>query len=121
MICFHFGRFMYRQIDVVTMGSPLDLIAANAFLCNFEKQWLPGCAPDILLKVFERYVDDTFVAFLCQLHLNDFVNYMNTKRPNMKYTSKLQKNDSFSFLDVKITRSHNQLVKSVYPKAEISG
>ena len=72
MICFHFGRVMYRQIDVVTMGSPLDLIAANAFLCNFEKQWLPGCAPNILLKVFERYVDDTFVAFLCQLHFKRF-------------------------------------------------
>ena len=45
--------------------------------------------------------------FLGQSHLNDFVNYLNTKHPNIIFTSEFEKNDSFPFLDVKITRSNN--------------
>ena len=59
--------------------------------------------------------------FLCQSHLKDFVNYMNTKHPNIKFTSEFEENDSFSFLDVKITRRNNQLVTSVFCKATFSG
>ena len=59
--------------------------------------------------------------FLWQSHLKDFVNYMNTKHPNIKFTSEFEENDSFSFLDVKITRRKNQLVTSVFRKATFSG
>ena len=52
--------------------------------------------------------------FLCQSHLKAFVNYMNTKHPNNKFTLEFKENDSFSFLDVKITRRNNQLVTSVF-------
>ena len=79
------------------------------------------CPPDFLPKVFKRYVDDIFVMFLCQSHLKDFVNYMNTKHPNIKFTSEFEQNDFFSFLDVKITRSNNQLITSVFRKATFSG
>ena len=44
---FIFDQTMYRRIDGVTMGSLLDPVVANAFLCNFEKQWLSDCPPDI--------------------------------------------------------------------------
>ena len=46
---------------------------------------------------------------------------MNTKHPNIKFTSEFEENDSFSFLDVKITRRNNQLVTSVFCKATFSG
>ena len=118
---FIFDQVMYRQIDAVAMGSPLGPILANAFLCHFEKQWLSECPPDFLHKVFKRYVDDIFVMFLCQSHLKDFVNYMNTKHPNIKFTSEFEQNDFFSFLDVKITRSNNQLITLVFSKATFSG
>ena len=104
---FIFDQVMYRQTDVVAMGPPPVPILANAFLCHFEKQWLSKCPPDILPKVFKRYVDDIFVMFLCQSHLKDFVNYMNTKHPNIKFTLEFEENDFFPFLDVKITRSNN--------------
>ena len=71
--------------------------------------------------VFKRYVDDIFIMFHCQSHLKDFVNYMNTKHPNIKFTSGFEENDFFSFLDVKITRRNNQLVTSVFRKATFSG
>ena len=54
--------------------------------------------------------------FLCQSHLNDFVNYMKAKYPNIKFTS-----DSFSFMNVKITRNNNQLVTSVLRNSTFSG
>ena len=103
------------------MGFPLGPILANAFLCHFEKQWLSECPPDFLPKVFKRYVDDIFVMFLCQSHLKNFVNYMNTKHPNSKFTSEFEQNDFFSFLDAKITLSNNQLITSVFRKATFSG
>ena len=86
----------------------------NAFLCHFQRQWLSLCALDILTKFFKRYVDDVCIMFHCQSHLNDFVNYMNTKHPNVKFTSAFAKNDYFSFLDARITRNNNQLVSSVF-------
>ena len=59
--------------------------------------------------------------FLCQSHLKDFVNYMNTKHPNIKFSSEFEQNNFFSFLDVKITRRSNQLITSVFCKATFSG
>ena len=101
--------------------SLLGPMLANAFLCHFEKQWLSECFPDILSKVLKRYADDIFAMFLCQSHLKDFMNYMNTKHPNIKFTLEFEKNYSFSFLDVRIKRSNNQLVTSVFCKATFSG
>ena len=34
---------------------------------------------------------------------------MNTKQPYINFTSEFEKKDSFSLLDIKITRSNNQL------------
>ena len=83
---FTFDQVMYRQTDGVAMGSPLGPILGNAFLCHFEKHWLSECPPDVLPKVVKRYVDDIFLMFLCQSHLIDFVNYMNTKHPKFLKT-----------------------------------
>ena len=44
------------------------------------------------------------------------MNYMNAKHPNIKFTSEFEINDSFSFLDIKIKCSNNQLVTSIYCK-----
>ena len=117
---FIFDQVMYIQIDGIAMGSQLGPILANTFLCHFEKQWLSECPPDTLPKVFKRYVNDIFEMFLCQSHLKDFVNYMNTKHANIKFTSEFEENDSFFFLDVKTTRRNNQLVTSVFRKATFS-
>ena len=53
--------------------------------------------------------------------IKDFVNYMNTKLPNIKFTTECQENDSYSFLDVKITRRNNHLITLVFHKATFSG
>ena len=106
------------------MGSPLEPILENAFLCHSEKQQLSEYAPVILPKVYKKYVDDIFVMFLCQSQLKDFLNYMNNTHPNIKFTfvglAEFQKNNSFSFFDVKNTRSNSKLVTSVFCNATFS-
>ena len=103
------------------MDSPLGPILANAFLCHFEKQWLSEYPPDFLPKVFKRYVDDIFVMSLCQSHLKDFMNYITLNTQTLNLLRNLSKMTFFSFLDVKITRSNNQLITSVFRKATFSG
>ena len=38
-----FSMAFYTQVDRVTMGSPLRLSLANAFLCHYETKWLNDC------------------------------------------------------------------------------
>ena len=109
------------KLDGVAMGSPLGPILANAFLCHFKKQWLSECSPDILPKVFKIYVDDIFAMFLSQSHLKEFMNYTNTKHPNIKFASEFEENDSVSILNVKITSRNNQLVTSGLREAIFKG
>ena len=46
---------------------------------------------------------------------------MKTKYPNIIFISKFDENDSFSLIDVKITRNNNQLSTSVFRKLTFSG
>ena len=57
--------------------------------------------------------------FLCQSHLNDFVNYMNILH-KLHYIQNLRKMN-LSFLDVKITPRNNQLVTQVFRMATFGG
>ena len=65
------------------------------------------------------YVDDVFVMFLCQAHLDNFVNYMNIKQPNIKFNLEFKINIYFYFLDVKVTRTNNQLATSVFQRQHL--
>ena len=46
---------------------------------------------------------------------------MNIKHPNIKFSSEFEINYCSFFLDVKITRTNNQLVISVFRKVTLSG
>ena len=102
------------------MGYPLGPTLANAFLCHFEKQWL-DCPQDFCPNIYRRYVDDIFVTFNSYEQLKRFVEYMNKKHPNIKFTFKHEHNNSFSFLDVKKCRENNKITTSVYRKPTFSG
>ena len=68
-----------------------------------------------------RYVDDIFVSFNSHEQLKKFVEYMNTKHTNIKFTFEHEHNNSFSFLCVKTCRENNKLTTSVYRKPNFSG
>ena len=82
----HWARFSQMHFYVILKNNG----SQNAPLISYPKSLRD------MLMIF-------FVIFLCQSHLKDFVNYMNTKHPG------------------KITRSNNQLITSVFRNATFSG
>ena len=61
------------------------------------------------------------ILFKSKNHLLLFAKYMKTRHRNLKFTFDFEQNNSFSFLDVKITRGINRFSTSVFRKATFSG
>ena len=116
-----FDNKYYSQIDGVAMGSPLGPTFANIFLCYHESNWLKDCPKDFKPVYYKRYVDDIFVLFNKPEHAQFFLEYMNKKHKNMKFSIETEINGSLSFLDVKIFRENDKFVTSVFRKETFSG
>ena len=112
---------LYKQIDGVAMGSPLDPTLANAVLCHYEKIWLNECPSQFKPVVYKRYIDDIFFLFKSKEQFKLFVNYMNSKHRNIKFIFETEDSNNFSFLDVKITQQNKRFVTSNFRKATFSG
>ena len=102
---FLFNKKIYNQVDGVAMGSPLGPTFANIFMSYHEKAWLADCPSSFKPLMYRRYVDDTFLLFSDSSHITQFLQYLNSKHPNIEFTSETEKNNTISFLDVKIHRS----------------
>ena len=76
---------------------------------------------EFLPNVYKRYVDDIFVTFNSYWQLLKFVDYTNHQHSNIKFTFEVEKNNNFSFLDVKICRENNKFTTSVFRKHTFSG
>ena len=118
---FIFDYLVYKQVDRVAMDSPLGPTLANAFLCHYEKEWLDNCPIHFKPVIYKRYVDDIFVLFSSKEHLQLFVDYMNKQHKCLKFTSEAGNDNSFSFLDIKITSHNKQFKTSVYRKPTFMG
>ena len=71
--------------------------------------------------ISKRYADNIFVLFSSKEYLQRFVDYMNKQHECLKFTSEIENDSSFLFLDITIT-CHNQKFKtSVYRKPTFSG
>ena len=119
--CFLFNNTYYTQIDGVAMGSPLGPTFANVFLSHHEISWLENCPAQFKPAYYRRYVDDVIVLFRSKDHVKKFLGYINTRHPNIEFTYEEEKNNSLSFLDVTITRTHNSFITSIYRKKTFSG
>lgn len=108
-LLFVFGNRLYHQIDGVAIGLPLSLTLTNAFLCHYEKNWLNSCSTEFKSELYKRFVDDIFVKFWSRYHVKNFVDYKNTKHPNIRLTFEQEDQNNFSSLDMKIIR--NKLLK----------
>ena len=114
------GKY-YKQKDGVPMGSPLGPTLGNVFLCHFEEQWISDCPIDYKTISYKSYVDNTFLLFSSELKVTKFLNYMNSKHRNIKFTVKQEENNSLSFLDIKIFRDNGKFQKSVYRQPTFPG
>ena len=81
---FLFDKQLYKQLDGLAMGQPIAPILANIFLCYNEKKWLDNCPVEFKPVLYRRYMDDTFLLFRENNHINQFLNYLNLKHNSIK-------------------------------------
>ena len=97
------------------MGSPLAPVLANIFMGFYESKWLNEYNLN-KAKFYLRYVDDKEQDSL------NFLNFLNKKHPNIKFTIEKQINHSIAFLDVLISGINNQnLTLQTYHKSTYTG
>ena len=96
---FLFKGKLHKQAEGITMGSPLGLSLANAFLVHFEKKWLQNCPSDLKPYYYRRCVD-IFLLFTPPKHLEAFRNFLNGRQANMSITIENEKQKRLFFLDV---------------------
>jgi hypothetical protein len=118
---FIFNGSMYKQIDGVAMGSPLGPTLAMAFMCFMEEEWLSECPLDFKPLFYRRYVDDTFLIFKSPTNIQLFLDYLNSKHPNIKFTCDHEENATLPFLDMNIKHNFNQISTSMYRKPTFTG
>ncbi|XP_046385940.1 uncharacterized protein LOC124155816 [Ischnura elegans] len=100
---FLYNGDFYEQTDGVAMGSPLSTVIANFFMEDFEEHAL-NSAP-LRPKCFFRYVDDTFIIWPHGMDtLHSFVDHMNSRHPNIRFTMETETNGELPFLDILIRR-----------------
>ena len=66
-------------------------------------------------------IDYTFVLFTSQNHAVQFLDYLNSKHPNIKFTMDAEKDGKISFFDVSVSRKNNTFSTSVFRKDTFSG
>jgi len=118
---FIFNGKLYKQLEGIGMGLPLGPTFANIFMCFSESRWLEDCPIDFKPFMYKRYVDDTFLLFRNKNHAILFLDYLNSKHPNIRFTMETECNGSLSFLDCFITRSKGRFESSVYRKDSFTG
>ena len=116
-----FNNDYYKQIDGVSMGSPLGPVLADIFLCHMETKWLNDC-PDSFKPVhYQRYVDDIFLMFNAPAQVNDFLQFMNNRHDNIRFTIETEKDNKLPFLDILVSRGNGCINTNIYRKSTFSG
>ena len=115
---FFYKDFLYKQIDVVAMGSPLGPTLANFFLAHIETKLLDSymCPP----KFYSRFIDDCFAVFNNDSSSLNFLNLLNSQHHNIKFTmeSAVQ---CISFLDVCIKVNNDNIETWIWRKPTHTG
>ena len=88
------GKF-YNQIDRVAMGSLLAPVLANIFMGFYESKWLNEHNLN-KPKFYLTYVGDILAAFDMEQDSLNFLNFLNMRHPNIKFTVKKTPFHSFS-------------------------
>ena len=112
-----FNDIIYRQKDGVAMGSTLGLVFANIFMSAYEKIRLEEARVKSLL--YRRYVDDTFLIFKPTADIKDFVTFLNSQHPNLRFTNEEEIDGYLPFIGITIFHDINKpgfLSTKVYRK-----
>ena len=94
---FMFNTKFYKQIDGVTVRSPLGTTQANIFMCSFVNKWLKNLKP-----VF----DHTFALFSHRIPAENFKKYLSSKHPNINFLLQKVHDGCLPFLNINIFRAN---------------
>ena len=72
-------------------------------------------------SIWFRYVDDTFSLFDSKDTASRFLDFLNSRHPNIKFTMELEENLEIPFLDVCIKRDHNTFSTTIHHKNTFTG
>ena len=107
-------RGVFEQSHGAPMGGGLSGILSNIYMEYLET---------IIFKDYPKlkwkcYRDNTFTVWSTAKHgpVTDFLKYLNTIDPYLKFTHKIEANNKLPFLDVQIHRKPDKLTTSVYRK-----
>ena len=111
---FTFDGNLHKQVDGVSMGSPLGPVLANVFMVELEETIVPRLQS--IMPTWKRYVDDTF-TLVKRNYIAQVVGEINAFHPNINFTHEIEKDNKIAFLDVLLTKNENGIIDtSVYRK-----
>ena len=84
-----------------------DIWLSDIFMGFYESKWLNEYYLN-KSKFYLRYVDDILAAFDNEQDSFNFLDFLNKRHPNIKFTIEKQINHSITFLDVFISGINNQ-------------
>ena len=96
---FSFNRKIYRQVEGVSMGSPLGPVLANIFMVLLEETLVPALSQK--MPVWLRYVDDTF-TLIAKNELDNVLSVLNSFHQSITFTYEKEMSNEIAFLDVMI-------------------
>ncbi|MCG8432382.1 MAG: hypothetical protein MJA29_14590, partial [Candidatus Omnitrophica bacterium] len=111
---------LYKQVDGVTMGSPLGPTLANFCLAHMESKLLPNTTTETKPALYLRYVDDIFCIFRNGISYEPFFQSLNDLHRNLRFTFELGPN-SLPFLDTLVKVTDGQVTTEVYRKPTYTG
>ena len=83
---FYFNGEIYDQVDGVAIGSPLALVLANLCIGHHDQHWLMQ-KEALSVLFYKRYVDDIFCIFKTSEQGDKFLDFLNTRHKNIKFTT----------------------------------
>ena len=116
---FVFEGSVYKQKFGVAMGSPLSPILANLCMEFIEKHYIKTMPNDMCPLFWVRYVDDIFIIYQhSEDKLREFLEFVNSILPSIKFTVEYEIDGKIPFLDVLVTHDKydNSFSFSVYRK-----
>ena len=112
---FQVNNKFYHQKQGAAMGSPVSVIVANLFMEELEKRALESFGQGV--RVWRRYVDDTFVVVKKE-QVGALHRHLNNQSDGISFTVEEEREGTLAFLDVEVTRGElGSLKTAVFRKA----
>ena len=91
-------------------------VFANLFVGHHEQHWLTQ-KEALSVLFYKRYVDDIFCMFKTPEHADKFLDFLNTRDKNIRYTIEKEQDQKSQFSDILITKISNNRITTNCAKA----